>query len=148
MVENIELTRRRRTVYMPFWATTSNPVSGQTVYFSQWGAAPLTTTSVLLGLFHVAGFIRRMTLNLVVGGTLDSVANSGSAWIRINSATDYLIGTGLLWNAAFDSNNVIYENDEIAVSAASWYEIKITYPTFSTSPTSVIYSGGLLIEDQ
>lgn len=132
---------------VPAFSGAHSPADATTYYLSQWPGAP-SASEGLGAYFPREGQIRRIWLQALVAGTLGS-AEVGSLYIRVNNAVDYLISSALKWDAALQVVSVEYDPGAgPAVTLGDYWELKLVTPTWVTNPTTVLYSGGLWVENQ
>lgn len=118
-------------------SASSNPNDAATVY---WGGV-IATPTVTQGLrripmpFRAKFFIGARLFVLVTGGLGSAEA---STWnFRINGTTDNLMSN----TVTHDAQAAIFLMDNLVVPVVdpSYFEIKVTHPTYVSNPTAVLY---------
>jgi hypothetical protein len=122
-------------------ALTSSPADGATVYFGMLPKAPVTTANISKVYIRKTGIIKIVQIYCYSG-----TAGTNQAWslyIRKNNSVDTLIAT-----LSIATNERVFSNVtlNIPVIAGDYIEIKGVQPTWTTNPTTTIYSGYIYIE--
>jgi hypothetical protein len=130
---------------IPFACALNGPIaSGNTYYFGTLPRtiANSTTAATNKILFRRAGVIRFAHILMYANSVAGSNENI-SAYVRLNNASDTLIQT-----VGTSAAERVFDNDAINITVApgDYIEIKIVAPTWSTAPTSVTFTGYLLVE--
>jgi hypothetical protein len=122
-------------------ALTSSPVDSQTVYFGMLPKAPTTTANTSKIYIRKAGTIQIAEVYCYSGTA--GTAQAWSLYIRLNNATDTLIGT-----LSVTANERVFTNANlnIPVVAGNYVEIKGVQPLWATNPLTTIYGGYLYVE--
>ncbi len=120
-----------------------SPTSGTTMIFGDTQGASLGTGRSQI-YFPIAGKIVAADVHVIVNTTIGS-SEAGSAYLRINNTTDYLISSSVVWSTA--GRVARYLNTlNIDVTTSDYFEIKIVNPTWTTTPTNVRYYGHVMVQ--
>ena len=113
----------------------SNPASGTTYYMGSSPDAALTTTANRRYIkIPIACILREASVTITVTGTVDTAANTHTTVAWINNATSVALASV----AANGNINSGYSTGlSQAIAAGDTIEIKITAPTYTTTPTGV-----------
>ena len=131
-----------KTLTIPVIASTlATPVKNTNYYFKNLIQAPSSNANGAPIYFRKAGKISIAEISAYCGGA--GTNENWSMWIRVNNTTDYLIATvGSATNLRYWSNIAL----SISVNAGDYFEIKSTCPNWVTAPTSVLFTGYVLLE--
>jgi hypothetical protein len=89
--------------------------------------------------------IKKVYLFGYAGGT--GTNETINLYLRLNNTTDYAIGTADASVAAMPvSTTALNGGSGVTVAAGDYIEIKIVYPTWTTNPTAVRWSGVVFVE--
>lgn len=125
-----------------FQADGNDPVDDQTVYFCSTPQQPATNENNRAVIILQSGTITRAALimNTTAGnaGTNEAI----SLYIRVNHTTDYLVKT-----LSSTSGTRLFDNYSLSipVTQGDIIEMKVDPGTWATNPTSVHWSGNILI---
>jgi len=121
-----------------------SPTNGSTIIFGNSQGASLSTGRSQI-YFPMAGKLVAADVHVIVNTTLGS-GETGSAYIRVNNTTDYLISSSLVWNTAGRVSRYLVSNLSADITTSDYFELKVVHPTWLTTPTNVRYYGHVLVQ--
>ncbi len=148
LIDDASVAAQRATLstrfVLHFECAASNPGDNQVVYWGVHSAVqPSTTANIEYRKIAQTCVIKEAVITVFVGGTLGTTETSTFA-VNQNNTTVTTLSSAITMNAVIQS--FVITGLSISITSGDTVEIKSTYPTWATNPTTARYIAELYCE--